>query len=107
MSTISNKRRQTTTVESEPSRSARLEARISETQKALIKRAAAYEGRSVSDFVVSTLAAAADSVIREHELVRLTQSQSQAFVEALLHPKAPNAALRRAARQHQQSVESR
>lgn len=107
MSTTSNKRRQTPTARSEPIRSARLEARVSESQKALIERAAAYEGRSVTDFVVSTLAAAADSVVREHELVRLTQVQSQAFVEALLHPKAPNPALRRAARQHQQSVESR
>jgi len=107
MSTTNKKRLQSATVESEPIRSARLEARISESQKALIERAAAYEGRSVTDFVVSTLAAAADSVIREHELVRLTQTQSQAFVEALLHPKAPNAALRRAARHHQESVESK
>lgn len=107
MSTSAKKRGQTAIIESDSIRSARLEARISESQKALIERAAAYEGRSVTDFVVSTLAAAADSVIREHELARLTQTQSQAFVEALLHPKAPNAALRRAARQHRQSVESR
>ena len=107
MSTSTKNRRQNVNGESEPVRSARLEARVSETQKALIERAAAYEGRSVTDFVVSTLAAAADSVVREHEIIRLNHAQSEAFVESLLHPVTPNTALRRAARQHEQSVESR
>ena len=36
-------------------KTARLEARISAEQKALIERAAAYERRSVSDFVVQAV----------------------------------------------------
>jgi len=89
------------------SRSARLEARITQSQKTLIERAAAYEGRTVSDFVVSKLASAAEAVIQEHEIIRLNRAQSRAFVEALLNPPAPNAALRKAARRHQRVVESR
>lgn len=107
MSTTTSKRHQNAAAESDSTRSARLEARLTETQKVLIERAAAYEGRSVTDFVVSTLAAAADSVVREHELTRLNQAQSDAFVNALLNPAAPNAALRRAARNYKRSVESR
>lgn len=88
-------------------RSARLEARISAPQKALIERAAAYEGRTVSDFVVSTVASAAEAIVHEHEIIRLNRAQSLAFVEALLNPPAPNAALRKAARRHDRLVESR
>src|SRR5438046_8752493 len=89
------------------SRSARLETRITEEQKALIERAAAYEGRTVSDFVVSTVASAAEAIVHEHEIIRLNRAQSVAFVEALLNPPAPNAALRKAARRHDRLVESR
>jgi uncharacterized protein (DUF1778 family) len=89
------------------SRSARLETRITEEQKALIERAAAYEGRTVSDFVVSTVASAAEAIVHEHEIIRLNRAQSVAFVEALLSPPAPNAALRKAARRHDRLVESR
>jgi uncharacterized protein (DUF1778 family) len=90
-----------------PSRVARLETRITKSQKALIERAAAYEGRTVTDFVVSTLYSAAKTVIEEHEVIRLNPEQSLAFVKKLLNPPPPNAALRRAARLHRQTVVSR
>lgn len=89
------------------SRSARLEARITADQKALIERAAAYAGRSVTDFVVGAISAAAQAVIQEQELIRLNRAESKAFVSALLKPAAPNAALRRAARKYRKSVTSR
>ena len=88
-------------------RKARLEARITSEQKNLIERAAAYEGRTVSDFVLHSVQQAAKSVIQEHEVLRLNRVQSEAFVEALLNPPAPNDALRRAARLHRRQVESR
>lgn len=87
-------------------RVARLETRMTKTQKALIERAAAYEGRSVSDFVVSTLAAAAKTVVQEHEVIRLNPEESRRFVELLLNPPEPNAALREAARTHRRIVVS-
>ncbi len=79
-------------------RNARLEARITAEQKALVERAAAYLGRTVSDFVVQTVQEAAKNVIHEHEVVRLDRRQSQAFVDALLNPPEPNEALRKAAK---------
>jgi uncharacterized protein (DUF1778 family) len=78
-------------------RTARLEARITAEQKMLIERAAAYQGRSLSDFLVHTVQEAARAVIEEHEILRLNQAQSIALVETLLNPPAPNDALQEAA----------
>lgn len=88
-------------------RTARLEARITAKLKALIERAAAYEGRTVSEFVVDTVRQAATAVVQEHEVVRLDPSQSRAFVERLLRPPAPNAPLRKAAEEYSRKVVSR
>jgi uncharacterized protein (DUF1778 family) len=88
-------------------KNARLEARITPEQKELIERAAAYQGRTVSDFVVDTVQDAAKAVIHEHEVLRLNGSQSRAFVELLLDPPEPNEALERAAKQWREDVISR
>jgi len=88
------------------SRTARLEARVTPEQKALIERAAAYEGRSVSDFLVQRAQDAARAVIEKHEVLRLNPGQSKAFVEALLQPQGPNDALRRAAEEYLRNVVS-
>jgi uncharacterized protein (DUF1778 family) len=90
-----------------PTRSARLEARITAEQKELIERAAAYEGRSVSDFVVATVQQAAKDIVQERELLRLNKSQSRAFVETLLNPPEPNDALQQAAAEYRRDVVSR
>ena len=87
-------------------KNARLEARITAEQKELIERAAAYEGRSVSDFVVATVQQAAKAVVQEHELLRLNEAQSRALVETLLSPPEPNEALQEAADQYRENVKS-
>jgi uncharacterized protein (DUF1778 family) len=46
---------------------------------------------------------AAESTIRAHDVLLLTPQESRRFVEALLHPQAPNATLR-AATAHDQRV---
>jgi uncharacterized protein (DUF1778 family) len=87
-------------------KTARLEARITAEQKSLIVRAAAYQGRSVSDFVVDTLQGAAKAIIEQEEILRLNESQSRALVQTLLHPPAPNRVLRQAAQQFRRDVTS-
>jgi uncharacterized protein (DUF1778 family) len=79
----------------------RLEARLSRTQKSLIQHAADLEGRSLTDFVINCSQAAAKKIIREHEVIQLTAKQSELFVDALLHPPKPNAALKRAIKRYQ------
>jgi uncharacterized protein (DUF1778 family) len=81
----------------DPSRSARLEARISIEQKAVLQQAAALSGRTLSEFIVASAQEAASRVIKEHETIRLSRAEQIAFVSALLSPPAPNARLRKAA----------
>jgi uncharacterized protein (DUF1778 family) len=79
-------------------RGARLEVRVSVAQKGLLQRAAVLSGRSLSEFVVASAQDAARRVIAEHESIRLSREEQQAFVEALLQPPEPNARLKRAAK---------
>jgi uncharacterized protein (DUF1778 family) len=78
-------------------RGARLEARISPTQKSVLQRAAALSGRTLSEFVVASAQEAASKVIQDHELIRLSRAEQTAFVKRLLSPTAPGAGLRKAA----------
>lgn len=76
----------------------RLEVRLSEKQKALFERAAALEGRDLSDFVLSSLQTAAEETIRKHRVIELTTRDTEILVQALLNPPEPNEALREALR---------
>lgn len=88
-------------------KTARIETRVSAEQKEMIERAAAYLGRTVSEFVLGNVEQAAKAVIDEHEKLKLDRQQSQALVESLLAPASPNEALRTAARDHRKRVTSR
>lgn len=90
-------------VQSSPA-SARLEARISHEAKALVQKAADLEGRTLTDFVISTVQAAAYQVIERHQTLKLSLEDSEAFVAAILNPPEPNDALKAAALRHQQDV---
>jgi uncharacterized protein (DUF1778 family) len=74
------------TVASSRTRSERLEARLSADQKLLVERAAALEGRTVTDFVVTSVQDAARATIERHARIELSKRDSQAFVDALLSP---------------------
>ena len=78
------------------SRAARLEARLSPEQKAMLQQAALLSGRTLSDFVVASAQEAATRVIQQHETIRLSRAEQIAFVTALLDPPAPGDRLRQA-----------
>ena len=84
----------------------RLEARISRQEKELFARAAAIQGRTPSEFVVSALHDAALKVIEAHEVIRLTEKDRAVFVEALLNPPEPSANLKAAAKRYFQRIGS-
>ncbi|NJK52119.1 MAG: DUF1778 domain-containing protein, partial [Leptolyngbyaceae cyanobacterium SU_3_3] len=69
-----------------PKSSARLEARISQETKALVQKAADLEGRTLTDFVVATVQAAAYRVIEHHQTLKLSLEDSEAFVDAIVNP---------------------
>jgi uncharacterized protein (DUF1778 family) len=81
-------------------RGERLEARLSRRQKALFQRAADLQGRTLTDFVVSSAREAAVRTIDEVRTIRLNAEESRAFAEALLNPRRPTARLRAAARRY-------
>jgi len=85
-------------------RAARMEARMTTAQKALLQHAAALSGRTLSEFVLASAQEAAAKVIREHEAIRLSRSEQVAFVTALLKPRAPNARLRKAAEKYRKQM---
>ena len=81
-------------------RTERLEARISADQKILFQRAAALQGRTLTDFVIASVHEAAIRAVDEMNSIRLTVHESRAFAEALINPRAPAPKLRQAARRY-------
>lgn len=82
----------------------RLEARVTSELKALLSRAAALQGRSLTDFVVTSASEAAQRITREAEVLELSRRDQAEFAEALLNPAAPNVALGQAARRYLRSA---
>src|ERR1700745_868366 len=81
-------------------RAQRLETRVTAEQKTLIERAAALQGRTVTDFVLTSVQDAARRAIEEHQHLELSVRDSEAFVEALLNPQPVNDRLRETVRRY-------
>ena len=82
------------------SKTARLEARLTDEQKALLQHAADLTGRSLTEFVVSSAQEIAARTVREHDVLTLSGRDRQVFVDALLKPSSPSRRLRQAARRY-------
>jgi len=78
----------------------RLEARLTAAQKNLIERAAAVQGRTVTDFVLASVQDAARRAIEEHNQLALSVRDSDAFIDALLNPRPVNDRLRETVRRY-------
>ncbi len=85
-------------------RNERLETRVTADQKNLIEQAAALQGRSVTDFVLTSVQEAAQRAIEEHQRLDLSVRDSQAFVEALINPPPVNDRLRETVRRYRQAT---
>lgn len=88
----------------ECSKDERLEARISKEQKELFQRAADIQGRSLTDFVISSVAEAAKQTVQEQEIMTLSAQDRAVFVQALLNPPEPSQKLRAAAQRYKQRI---
>ena len=86
------------TATSDSTETARINLRTSAQAKALIERAAAYMGTTVSAFMLQNAYEAAKRVVAEHEVIMLTQRDFEVFANALEKPPAPTAALKRLVR---------
>ena len=85
-------------------RAERLETRVSEEQKSLIERAAALQGRTLTDFVLTSVQEAALRAIAEHETLVLSERDRAVFFDALVNPLAPSERLQRAFADHKHRV---
>lgn len=74
----------------------RLEARLTPDQKHLFLSAAELQGRTLSDFVLSSAIEKATQVLAEMAVIRLDAEQSRSFAAALLEEPRPNDALLKA-----------
>jgi uncharacterized protein (DUF1778 family) len=82
--------------------SKRLEARVSSDLKCLFEQAAALQGITLSDFIISSARQAALKTLQDHQTLILNAEDTQKLVTALLNPPAPGQRLQRAARRYKQ-----
>lgn len=97
-------RRGQTKGQTRPIKQERLEARIPRAQKRLLERAARLRGTSLTDFVLASAQEAATKTIQDFEILRLCDEARDIFINALMNPPVPNAALRAAADRYRQHV---
>lgn len=73
--------------------SARINLRTSPEAKALIERAAAIMGSTVSSFMLQNAYEAASRVVAQQEIITLSDRDRDAFLNALENPAEPTQAL--------------
>lgn len=64
----------------------RLHIRLDSLAKETLERAAAYQHKSLSEFVISQSMQAAETIIQEHENIRLHPEDWSVFLDALDNP---------------------
>lgn len=84
----------------------RLEIRVNQKLKIVLKHAAAIQGQSLSDFLATTAEKAANEVIRENKIIQLSVEDSLAFAKAVLNPPKPNSKLKAAYTRYKKNVSS-
>ena len=73
--------------------SARINLRTSPEAKALIERAAAIMGSTVSSFMLQNAYEAARRIVTDKDTLLLSQEAFEAFIDACEHPAPPTQAL--------------
>lgn len=90
--------------EANAAKSERINLRLNPSVKRQIERAASFEGKTVSGFIVSSAIENAERAIREHETSTPSRRDAERFFDALANPPAPNAKLRKALSEHGRRV---
>ena len=87
-------------------RQERINLRLSPQSKSKLERAAAYQDKTLTDFVVDVALQKADAIVREHEVIALTADEWERFHKLLLNPPPLNKRLRKAFAEHARVVRS-
>mgnify|MGYP000461670817 CR=1 FL=1 len=87
----------------EAQKNERFEARIPANEKEYFQRAAKLQGVSLADFVRAACNERAARIFQEQDIIKLSRRDRERFIEALLDPPQPNAALVTAAKRYRKS----
>ncbi len=85
----------------------RVNLRLNDDAKKTIERAASFEGKTVSKFILSSALATAEQTIHNHETMVLNKRDAETFFDALSKPAKFNAKLLSAFKDHDSRVVSR
>jgi uncharacterized protein (DUF1778 family) len=84
----------------------RINLRLQHSAKRALERAASFEGKTVSNFILTSALARAEKTIHEHEVMRLNAQDAETFFKALNKPVRFNKALTAAFTEYEQRVVS-
>jgi uncharacterized protein (DUF1778 family) len=82
----------------------RINLRLKQSAKMLIERAATFEGKTVSSFILSSALASAEKTLLERESIQLNKQDAQLFFDALAKPVEFNEKLTAALMEHDRRV---
>ena len=82
----------------------RINLRLKSSAKSVLKRAAGFEGKTVSSFILNCALEKAEETVRRHEVMALNAKNSNTFIEALSAPVNFNRKLTEALREHGQRI---
>jgi uncharacterized protein (DUF1778 family) len=85
----------------------RINLRLQHSAKRTLERAASFEGKTVSNFILTNALACAEKTIHEHEVMRLNAQDSETFFKALDKPARFNRKLSAALKEYEQRVVSK
>jgi len=85
----------------------RINLRLNRSVKRALERAASFEGKTVSNFILTSALAHAEKTIHEHEVMSLNSRDSEAFFNALAKPVHFNKKLAAAFEEHDHRVISK
>lgn len=86
------------------SKTERVQVRLDSRTKRLLERASSLANTTVSAFVVNSALDAASRLIRDRERIVLSDRDWDIFYRALVRPRKPNAALRKAVTLHKRQI---
>ena len=85
----------------------RINLRLKHSAKRALERAASFEGKTVSNFILTSALAHAEKTIHEHEIMSLNNQDSEVFFSALVKPIQFNKKLTASFEEHDQRVTSK
>jgi len=85
----------------------RINLRLKSSAKSLLERAASFEGKTISHFILNCALIQAEETVRKHESLVLSVRDSETFINALSKPLNINKSLMDALNEHSKRVVSK